>query len=443
MHNELSAIKAARQIREGKLSSVDLTKSCLTRIEETDEQIKAWAFIDKDYALAQAEEMDQIRKSGRPIGALHGVPIGLKDIIDTSSLPTERGSPIFAGRQPEADAAIVGRLKEAGAVILGKTVTTELAFAHAGATRNPHNLEHSPGGSSSGSAAAVAALQVPLAIGTQTNGSVIRPASYCGTYGLKPTRGMISRQGLLQTSKSLDQVGTFGRSLEDVALIADVISGYDPADALSYARPRPNMLEGARAEPPVEPDLVWFELPFADLLNPDASQGLEEVLSALEGRVERLPSPPAFAGLIAVQHTIHEYEICQHLGEDFDQHWDQVSSTLQPIIERGRTISAQQYGDALGMMASACEFFETFYNDYDAIIAPSAPGEAPKFGGGTGDPIFSTIWTLAGLPCLTLPLLVGENELPVGVQLIGAAEEDDRLLRTACWLVGHLQSDVD
>ena len=144
-----------------------------------------------------------------------------------------------------------------------------------------------------------------------------------------------------------------------------------------------------------------------------------------------------------MQHTIHEYEICQHLGNEFAQHWDKVSSTLQPIIERGRTISAEQYGDALGMMASACEFFEAFYNDYDAIIAPSAPGEAPKFGGGTGDPIFSTIWTLAGLPCLTLPLLVGENELPIGVQLIGAAEEDDRLLRTASWLVGHLQSDLD
>ena len=443
MHHELSAVKATRQISEGRITSVDLVKSCLSRIEDTDDQIRAWAFIDKEYALAQAEEMDQIRRSGRPIGALHGVPVGLKDIIDTSSLPTERGSPIFIGRQPDADAAIVGRLKEAGAVILGKTVTAELAFAHAGATRNPHNLEHSPGGSSSGSAAAVAALQVPLAIGTQTNGSIIRPASYCGTYGLKPTRGMISRQGLLQTSKSLDQVGTFGRSLEDVALIADVISCYDAADALSYARPRPNMLKGARAKPPVEPDLVWFELPFCDRLNPDASQGYEEVLSALDARVERLPAPPAFASLVAVQHTIHEYEICQHLGEQFNKHWDKVSATLQPIIERGRTISDEQYGDALGMMASACEFFDTFYNDYDAIIAPSAPGEAPKFGGGTGDPIFSTIWTLAGLPCLTLPLLVGENDLPVGVQLIGAAEEDDRLLRTASWLVGQMQCDAD
>lgn len=443
MHYELSAVDAARKIREGLISSVELVQSCLDRIEETDAELKAWAQLDTEYALAQAEKLDEIRKAGRPIGPLHGVPVGLKDIIDTKDLPTERGSTIFSGRKPDTDAAIVERLIDAGAVIMGKTKTTELAFVHATDTCNPHNSEYSPGGSSSGSAAAVGAKQVPLAIGTQTNGSVVRPASFCGIYGLKPTRGVISRRGVLQTSKSLDQLGTFGRSIEDVALLADAIAGYDPTDNLSYARPRPKMLDGAKAEAPVEPDLVWFELPFNDRLSEDAKDGLAEVLSALEGRVEKLPVPSAFHSLVEVQRTIHEYEICMHLKNEFDNHWDQISETLKPVVEHGRAISDDQYEDAMGTMAAADEFFASFFNDYDAIITPSAAGEAPKLGNGTGDPIFCTLWTLAGLPAINLPLLMGSNQLPIGVQLVGAAEEDDRLLRTASWVIQELRPQAD
>lgn len=441
--NALSAVEAADKIRKGSLSSVDLVKACLARIDETEGQLHAWAHIDADHALAQAEEMDTIRRAGRPIGPLHGVPVGLKDIVDTKDYPTERGTPIFAGRKPESDAAIVERLREAGAVILGKTVTTEFAFMHPSQTRNPHNPEYSPGGSSSGSAAAVAAYNVPLAIGTQTNGSVIRPASFCGAYGFKPTRGVISRRGILQTSKSLDQVGVFGRSLEDVALLTDVIGSYDPSDALSYARPRPQMQAGSVAEIGVEPDLVWFEAPYNDRLTEDARAGLDEVVNALGARVERVTISENMFNLVDVQRTIHEYEICKHLDKEFTDHWDQLSTSLQPIIERGRKISDAQYEDALEVMASGKTYFDEFFHDYDAIIAPSAAGEAPKFVEGTGDPVFCTIWTLCGLPTLNLPLLVGANGLPVGVQLIGSIEEDDRLLRTANWMVNKLQSDED
>ncbi len=249
MANALPAVEAARKIRQGTLSSVDLVKACLARIDETDGQLKAWAHLDGEHALNQAEEMDSIRRAGRPVGPLHGLPVGLKDIIDTHDFPTERGTPIFSGRKPSNDAALVERLREAGAVILGKTVTTEFAFMHPAGTRNPHDPGYSPGGSSSGSAAAVAAYHVPLAIGTQTNGSVIRPAAFCGTYGFKPTRGVVSRRGVLQTSKSLDQVGVFGRTLEDVALLADVIGGYDPSDPLCYARPRPKCSKAAAPMP--------------------------------------------------------------------------------------------------------------------------------------------------------------------------------------------------
>jgi Asp-tRNA(Asn)/Glu-tRNA(Gln) amidotransferase A subunit family amidase len=438
---ELTGTEAARKIREGFISSSELVKACLTRIEETDGQLKAWAHLDPEAALARAGELDAIRQSGKPIGALHGVPVGLKDIVDTSGLPTECGTPIFENRKSESDAAIVDRLHEAGAVILGKTVTTEFAFLHPSQTHNPHNLERSPGGSSSGSAAAVAAFQVPLAVGTQTNGSTIRPASFCGTYGFKPTRGVISRRGILRTSGSLDQVGAFGRSLEDVALLVDSIGGYDPADPLSYARPRPGMVAGAGAEVPVEPAFAWFELPFADRLAEDCREGLMAVTESLGARVEVIPAPKIFARLVQSQKIIHEYEINQELGDVFADNSAQLSDDLRSVAERSRGIGEAQYQDALEDMAATNGYFEAFFRDYDAVISPSAAGEAVMFGEGTGDPIFSTIWTLAGLPCLTLPILVGEHGLPIGVQLIGAAEEDDRLLRTANWVQRELQTD--
>lgn len=440
MPNVLPACEAARMIRGGQLTSVDLVRACLRRIEETDGQIKAWAHLNPDYALAQAAEMDSIRRVGRPLGALHGVPVGLKDIVDTRDFLTERGTPIFAGRQPTEDAAIVERLKDQGAIILGKTVTTELAFVQAAETRNPHNIAYSPGGSSSGSAAAVAAFQVPLAIGTQTNGSVIRPASFCGTYGFKPTRGVISRRGILKTSESLDQVGVFGRTLDDIAVLSDVIKGYDPADNLSYARPRPPMLEGCRANAPVDPEFVWLELPFNNRLTPAAREGLEEIMALLGDRVEKISVPASFEGFINAQRVIHEYEICLHLQETFSGYWQKISPALQQIVEHGRTISEAQYEDAVHFMISANEYFDIFFHDYDAVLTAGAPGEAPEFADGTGDPVFSTIWTLCGLPSVSMPLLVGETGLPIGVQLIARSEQDDRLLRTASWMQNKLKA---
>lgn len=439
---EITATEAVQAIRKGRLRSVDLVKACLDRIATTDGEIGAWAHVDAEGALARAAEMDALRLAGRAMGPLHGVPVGLKDIIDTRTMPTERGTPIFKGRQPEADAFIVDRLIEAGAVILGKTVSTELAFMHPSATRNPHNPAHTPGGSSSGSAAAVAAGHVPLAIGSQTNGSVIRPASFCGVYGFKPTRGLIARTGVLETSRTLDQLGGFARSLEDAALLADAIRGYAGSDPASLPRPGPAMLDGARAEPPVEPVMAWIDLPYADRLSEAAAAGLAELVDALPGRVERLPAPPGFGDLIETQRIIHEYEICRHLAETFEAHWDKVSDSLRPVIERARQIPDAEYEKALGRMRAAEEFFAGVFENFDAILGPSALGEAPLISsGGTGDPVCSTIWTLAGLPCLSLPLLVGETGLPIGVQLIGTPEKDDRLCRTAAWMLRRLQDE--
>lgn len=442
MPNLLSATEAIQRIRDGTLSSTDLVSSCVKRIEENENLLKAWAHLDPEHALSQAAAMDAIRRSGRPLGALHGVPVGLKDIIDTRDFRTECGSDIFQGRRPDADAGIVERLRDAGAVVIGKTVSTELAFMHPAETRNPHNAEHTPGGSSSGSAAAVASHSVPLAIGSQTNGSVIRPASFCGTFGFKPTRGVISRRGVLQTSVTLDQVGVFGRTLQDVALLTDVIAGYDQADPASYPRPRPQMLTGAESDVPVEPVMAWFDLPFNDRLRPDTRDGLEAILEIMGNRVERIPAPDLFADLIETQRTIHEYEIRHHLETLLTKHWDKLSSTLKPVIERAGAIGERAYEDALSARENACSYFDQFFKDYDAIIAPSAAGEAPKFEEGTGDPVFCTIWTLCGLPSLNLPLLIGAHGLPIGMQLIGAVEEDDRLLRTANWILKELKPDA-
>lgn len=440
--HELSAMEASAFIESGQLKSVQLVQSCLDRIAETDSDIKAWAYLDAENALDQAAALDRRRQAGFATGPLHGLPVGLKDIIDTRDMPTERGTPVFKGRKTADDARVVEMLREAGAVIMGKTVTTELAFVHANETRNPHNSDRTPGGSSSGSAAAVAAGHVPLAIGTQTNGSVIRPASFCGTFGFKPTRGAIPRAGVLQTSKSLDQIGTFARTLEDAALLADAISGYDQRDPESYTDARPNVLKGAREDVPVDPEIAWFNLPFNDRLSEAAEEGLNSVIEVLGERVTRMDPANQLGELVAVQARIHEYEIAHHQAEVFDAHWDQISDTLKPIIERARKIGVAEYEDALAVKASAETFFADFFQDYDAILAPSAAGEAVLFGTNTGDPIFCTLWTLAGLPCVTLPLLVGETGLPIGVQLIGPAHKDDRLLRTARWCQNHIAAEA-
>ncbi|CUH47035.1 amidase [Ruegeria atlantica] len=436
-----SAVQSAEAIQNGRISSEALVEACLKRIEETDSVIRAWAYLDAGVALDQAREMDRIRKAGRATGPLHGVPVGLKDIVDTNDMPTQRGTTIFSGRRSETDARLVEHLREAGAVIMGKTKTTEFAFMHPTDTTNPFNSARTPGGSSSGSAAAVAARHVPLAIGTQTGGSVIRPASFCGVYGFKPTQGTISRTGVFRTSVSLDQVGGFANSLEDIALLTDVISGYDQSDPASFARPRAKMLEGAQAEVPVEPNIARLDFPFDDRLDADTVEGINAVIDGLGGQVERFSASPELSDLINVHKTIYDYEIRQNMAEISENHWPAISTEMQSAVNRGAEISATQYEDALLVMASAQSFFTEYFNDFDAILAPSAKGEAvPLNAGHTGDSVFCLAWTLAGLPCLTLPLLVGQNDLPIGVQLIGAVEEDDRLLRTASWVQRSLNA---
>ena len=430
----LSATEAATQIREGRLSSVNLTKACLARIEETDAQIGAWAHLDAEKALTQAEAMDDLRRRGRALGPLHGVPVGVKDIFDTADLPTSLGSSAHPARQPSADCAVVEKLREAGAVILGKTVTTPLAFASPSTARNPHNADYSPGGSSSGSAAGVAAGHMPLAIGSQTGGSVNRPASYCGVYGFKPSRGQISRRGALQTSQTLDCVGGFARTLEDVALLNDAITGYDAADGASHTRPKPKTLGGYHSEPPVEPAFAYLDVPSFAMT--DTMRGaLDEVSEALGAQVERMPAPDSFAHFLAGQHTIHTYEFARNLDGNpaiAPEHTDDI---MKDLLAQGRAVTGSEYAAAQEHVTAAESFFAAFFNDYDAILSPASLGEAPLLSENTtGDAVCQKIFTFGGVPTLTLPLFQGDNGMPMGLQLVGGYEEDDRLFRTARWL---------
>ena len=430
-------------ITTGRYTSLEWLGAGLAAIDAGEETIRAWAHLDREAARTRAAAMDDIRRRGRPVGDLHGVAIGIKDNIDTAAMPTQRGCVVFEGHQPTANAALVDRLLEAGAVIAGKTVCTELAWMQPAQTRNPHNTSRTPGGSSSGSAAAVAAGHVPLAVGSQTGGSVIRPASFCGVYGFKPSSGIISRRGVYQTSPTLDQVGVFGADAGDVALLADVLGGFDAADPASYLAPRPRMLAGYLSSVPVEPTFAWIDMPYASHYDPDMADGCDELIEALGGRIDRIESPRSFAALIECHKVIYEYEIHRCLADEREHHLAQLGDVTRSGLERAAARTAAEYREALDVRRAAIEWFGQFFHDYDAIVTPSALGEAPAFEAGTGDPICCTVWTLCGLPCISLPLLVGASGMPMGVQLVGGANADDRLMRTTRWLLDHLKDDAD
>ena len=435
------AADAARQIREGRLTSEELVQACLERIRSLEPKVQAWQFLDEEHALAQARACDERKRSGEPIGPLHGVPVGVKDIIDTADMPTENGTVLHAGRTPRDDAAVVRMLRAAGAVILGKTVTTECAYFTPGKTRNPHNAEHTPGGSSSGSAAAVGAGMVPLALGSQTAGSVIRPAAFCGVYGFKPTHGLIPRTGILTLSRTLDHVGLFARSVEDVALLLEQLQGYDEFDPDTRPRARIPMERISAEEPPLEPMLAFIKTPHWGRTDVDTKEAYAELQETLGKQVEQVELFPSAAEAWDWHRTIMECEMAANLEPLWVAGRDKLSEKLRLLLERGRETKALDYQRALRRIAPAVESLdELFQQRYDAILTPPALGTAPKGLASTGDPAFCSVWTLLGMPAITLPLMHGENGLPLGVQLVGRKGYDARLLRTARWLEKKISS---
>jgi Asp-tRNA(Asn)/Glu-tRNA(Gln) amidotransferase A subunit family amidase len=438
---ELAAAEAATQIARGDLTSEALVGAALQCIAEREPQLQAWAFLDRDRALAQARAADEQRRGGKGVGQLHGVPVGIKDIIDTADMPTENGSAFFKGRQPRQDAAAVAALRAAGAVILGKTVTTELATLTPAVTRNPVNPEHTPGGSSSGSAAAVASGMVPVALGTQTGGSVIRPAAFCGIYGFKPTFGLIARPGVLTQAPSLDTIGVFGRSLEDVALVVDAIQGYDERDPASIATSRPNLLARAKEDWPLPPMFTFVKTHAWGDAEAVTREAFGELVEHLGDRVEEIAIDFTTERGIAAAKTVQNVELAHHYGPLLDSAPDLVSKRLANQIEEGRRVAGTDYFAALDARKELYATVDGLIMQHGQILTPAAPGPAPRGLESTGNPVFCAFWTYLGVPAVTLPLLEADG-LPMGVQLIGPHRDDGRLLRSARWLVEHLAKDA-
>jgi len=436
----LTLCDAAADLREGRITSAELVGDCLKQIDASEEKVQAWAHLDREHALRQAKALDEVRAHGQPTGPLHGVPVGIKDIFDTGDYPTEFGSPIWAGRTPRKDAAAVARLRAAGAVILGKTVTTEYAYFHPGKTRNPHDTKRTPGGSSSGSAASVAAFMVPGAIGSQTNGSVIRPAAFCGVVGYKPTHGLIPRTGALILSRTLDHVGTFTRSVEDAALMAQVMIGFDAEDEDTRPTATPPLLSSAASKPPLPPRFAYVRSAAWEHAEPATQEAFGELVEELGEAAVAVDLGEGFGRAIGWQKVVMEVEMAHNLHRDYEQSRDQLSERLRELIERGRQYPAIEYTAALAGRAVLNAALDEVFNEYDAILTPAAAGEAPPLGS-TGNPVFCSTWTYLGTPAVTLPLLRGESGMPMGVQLVGRRGNDARLLRTARWLVKTLNGD--
>jgi Asp-tRNA(Asn)/Glu-tRNA(Gln) amidotransferase A subunit family amidase len=432
----LTATQAAAEIARGALSAEEYARACLERIDAVEGEVQAFAHLDRDHVLAQARALDEQRAQGRPIGPLHGIPIGIKDIIDTTDYPTELGSPLGGGRRPWHDATVVAKLRAAGAVIIGKTVTTEFAYFHPGKTRNPHDPTRTPGGSSSGSAAAVAANMVPLALGSQTNGSVIRPAAFCGVFAVKPSHGLVSRAGVLMLSRKLDHVGAFARSLSDLALVLDVLAGYDPSDpdTRPFAAPDFRKLQSENA--PLPPRFAFVRTPVWDKAETNTRAAFEELTAALGTQVAPVDLPQTLAEAWDVHRAIMATDMAHNLAPYVAR--GEPSEAMRKLLAYGRSVSAVDYLAALASAPRYAASIAEVFDEYDAILTPAAAGVAPKGLGSTGDPAFCTLWTLTGLPALSLPLLAGERGLPLGVQLVGAPGQDARLLRTAGALIDML-----
>ncbi len=423
--NTLTASEIVRALAAGEATCEAVVRACLARIDRREKEIHAWASIDPELALRHACELDR----GPPRGPLHGVPIGVKDIIDTADLPTEMGSPIYRGHRPIADAACVALARAAGALVLGKTVTCEFAGMTPGPTANPHNLAHTPGGSSSGSAAAVADFMVPVAFGTQTGGSVLRPAAYCGVFGFKPTFGAFNRKGVYPAAESLDTLGLLARSLDDLELLSAVLELRPPSQpAVLNAPPRVGLCRTP----------LWRA---AQAETVAAVEDAAARLGKAGAQVREVVLPDEFADLRhAARESINNYERAAAMAHEWNGDHEAISSELRRRIALGRAMPHAEYVAALQFAEDCRGRLAAVFAEVDVLLTPCVNGEAPRGLGGTGDPGFQAIWTILHVPALTLPTDRGPNGLPVGIQLVAARHADRRLFACARWIWQRLGS---
>lgn len=416
--HELSASEAARQIAAGRLTSEELVRACLDRIAGRDADLQAWVCTRGEAALDEARQKDKQASSG----PLHGVPLGVKDVIDTVDLPTEMNSPIYKGHQSRGDAACVAALKAAGAIVLGKTVTAEFAYIAPGPTRNPHNPRHTPGGSSSGSAAAVADLMIPIALGTQTGGSIIRPASFCGVVGYKPTYATVSRSGLKLAAEGLDTIGLLARSVEDCALFKGIFAGA-VRDGSSLGKIAPPKIGLCRSP-------LW---PKADAASHAAVETAVKVLSQAGAQITEFEPSAMLKDLEAARPIINNVERAKSGAWEWHNHRAQLSKQLVECIANGLAVSPADYLDAVRLCERSRVEMDAAVQGLDALLTLAVSGEAPEGLASTGDATFQSLWTMLHMPAITLPTHKGPKGLPVGIQLIGRRFHDDHLLHVAQW----------
>ena len=430
----LSANELAAQLREGEISSVEVCSQYIERIGKFEKDVKAWSHFNKKLLLEKAAEADEHRISGKPLGLLHGLPVAVKDIIGTLDMPTECGTTIRKKMTASQDSEVVNLLKVAGAIIMGKTETTELAYFHPGKTTNPHDYKRTPGGSSSGSAAAVAAYMAPLSIGSQTNGSTIRPASYCGVVGYKPSYGLISRYGILKQSDKLDQVGIFGKSVEDVALLAKVLIKKDLFDPSTIHYSAEDMIDVCRKGPLFDPKFIFYKTKNWKNLDKESQESFEIFIKTFKKNIEVFDTPSYFDDIPKYHKIIHETDMANNFQLYYKKYKKKLSKEMVSAIERGLKNSATEYAEAIDFMKRSYDSYKEVFEDYHGVLTPASSGVAPKGLGNTGSPEFSTVWTYLGLPSISLPLLTGKNDLPLGIQLIGDKYDDLRFLGVASWV---------
>lgn len=435
--SELTAIEVRDHLISGQETVASFTAKLGQFVDAADASVHAFAHREDRVVAMQADCLHSDRLSGHLPGPLFGVPVAIKDIMDTLDFPTEYGSVIHQGRYSVTDATVVSRLRAAGAVIFGKTVSTEFATTEPGPTCNPHNPAHTPGGSSSGSAAAVAAGMVPVALGTQTNGSVIRPASFCGVYAYKPSRGMVPRTGVLEQSPSLDEVGVFARNLPDIAQVAEVLVGDDGHDTATKGQAPRRFVDVARSEPPLPPKFCFMKTPWWDQVEPEAREAYEAFVDHLGDNVVYLDLPEIVRNVAPWLATVNDAELAFCLQKEWHNNRARLSSPLLARIETAMQIPVNDYLAAKDRMSHVMSAFDEYFASYDAILCPAALGTAPSGLQSTGNPIMQTTWSFAGLPCLNLPLLTLSNGLPLGVQAVGAFRNDARLIRSSQWLVSE------
>ncbi len=431
---ELTVREIAEKIRNGELTVVDVGKAYIERIKKYDKEIKAWAHFDEKLFLEKAEEADTYRKSGKPLGPLHGIPVALKDIIGTYDMPTECGTVIRKGKSASQDAEIVDLLVTSGAIIMGKTHTSELAYINPPITRNPHDYSRTPGGSSSGSAAVIASHMAPLSIGSQTGGSIIRPASYCGVVGFKPSYGLISRNGVLRTSYKLDQMGVFAKKVEDVAVLSKILIKKDKYDDATIHYSSDKMVEECNKGPLYEPKFIFYKTDSWKLIEKKSREAFEYFIKSFKKNIEVYDTPSYFKDINKYHQIIHETDLANNFSEYYTKHKKKLSSFMLKAITNGNKYSAKDYAEAIDFMKRSYESYKEVFDDYHGVLSPSSVGVAPKNLKTTGSAEFNKFWSFMGVPSISLPLLQGESDLPLGVQLVGAKYDDNRFLGVAKWL---------